>query len=160
MFQRVCGLALENAVIVTTCWDMVGDERAAQLQEQLVTGEEYFKSLCDVGATPFGHNNTPESARRIAVKLLTKIPMVLQMQEELKAGKTLEETEAGSQLSGDLSALIKKHEAEMKKLREEMEDAMEARDKAWQKELNGMIAGLMEDVKRYTAGKEQLKQPP
>jgi hypothetical protein len=160
MFQRVCGLALENAVIVTTHWDKVGDTRAAQLEQQLVTGEQYFKPLCDAGATAFGHNNTSESAERIMDSILTNIPMVLQMQEELEAGKTLEETSAGSELRADLNAAIKKHKAEIKKVREEMEEAMKAKDKVWQKELDDELARLREDVKRSTASKEQLKKPP
>jgi hypothetical protein len=82
------------------------------------------------------------------------------MQEELEAGKTLEETAAGSVLSAEMSALIKKHEEEMMKLREEMEEANKARDKAWQKELNDELAGLKKDVQRLIAGIGQLKQPP
>jgi hypothetical protein len=160
MFERVCGLALENAVIVTTRWDKVGDEAAVDLEQQLVTSEKYFKPLCDAGATTFGHNNTSASARRVMNKLLNNNPIVLQMQEELEMGMTLEETAAGAQLSADLSAIIKKHEEEMTKLRKEMEEANKARDKAWQKELNDMIVGLRDDVERSITSKEQLAQPP
>jgi hypothetical protein len=28
MFEKVCGLALKNVVIVTTRWDVVGNDRA------------------------------------------------------------------------------------------------------------------------------------
>jgi hypothetical protein len=160
MFHRVCGLALENAVIVTTRWDAVGKERAVVLERQLVTDEEYFKPLCDAGATSIGHNNTRASAQQIMGQLLNNIPIILQMQEELQTGKTLEETAAGAQLSADLSDKIKKHKLEMKKLREEMEDAMKAKDKAWQKELNDELAGLKEKMERSIASKEQLKKQP
>jgi hypothetical protein len=151
MFEKVCGLALKNAVIVTTRWDAVGDERAVELEQELVTGQRFFKPLCDAGASTFGHNNTRGSAQRVINKLLNNNPIVLQMQEELnEPGVTLEQTSAGSQLSEDLGALIKKHDAEMKQVREEMEEAMNAKDKAWQKERRDELAKLKEDETRAT----------
>jgi hypothetical protein len=93
-------------------------------------------------------------------KLLSNNPIVLQMQEELKAGMTLEQTAAGSQLSTDLDSLRKKHEAEMKNMRREMEDAMKAKDDAWQKELNDELAKLKEERARLIASMEQLKNRP
>jgi DNA repair exonuclease SbcCD ATPase subunit len=162
MFEKVCGLALKNVVIATTRWDMVGNERAVELQQELVTGERYLKPLCDAGANTFGHDNTRGSAQRVMNKLLNNNRIVLQMQEELVAGMTLEQTAAGSQLSADMDALIKKHEAEMKKVREELEDVRKAKDEVWQKflELSRELAKLKKDVARLTASKEQLKKPP
>jgi hypothetical protein len=160
MFEKVCGLALKNTVIMTTHWDVVGNERAVESQQVLVTGQQYFKPLCDAGASTFGHDNTHASAQQVMNKLLSNNPIVLQMQEELKAGMTLEQTAAGSQLSAHLDALRKKHEAEMKKLREEMEDAMRAKDDAWKKELNDELAKLREDRAKLMEDMEQLKNRP
>jgi flagellar biosynthesis chaperone FliJ len=162
MFEKVCGLALKNVVIVTTRWDREGNERAVRLQQELVKGERYFKPLCDAGASTFGHDNTRGSAQRVVDKLLSNNPIVLQMQEELETGMTLEQTAAGSQLSAELDAIIKKHEAEMKKMREEMEGVRKAKDEVWQKcqELNGELAKLKGDVAKLIASKEQLKRPP
>jgi hypothetical protein len=161
MFEKVCGLALKNAVIVTTRWDMVGDDRAAVLEQELVTGERYFAPLCRAGAVTFGHNNTPASALRIMSKLLNNTPIVLQIQEELsKPGATLEQTAAGSQLSMDLDAMIEKHEKEIKKLREEIADATKAKDKDLKFELYDQLTSQEEEVKRSQASKEQLKKPP
>ena len=161
MFQNVCGPALENAVIVTTRWDVVGNKRAAELQQELIEGERYFKPLCDAKATTHGHDNTHASAQQVMNKLLDNTPIVLQIQEELaKPGATLEQTAAGAQLSADLDALTKKQEAEMKKVREEMKDAAKANDETWKKELDDELARLKEDMERSTASKRQLKQPP
>jgi hypothetical protein len=62
MLKKFCGSALKNVVIVTTRWDMVGNEKAIELEQELVTGERYFKPLCDAGASTFGHDNTLISA--------------------------------------------------------------------------------------------------
>jgi hypothetical protein len=50
-------------------------------------------------------------------KLLRNNPIVLQMQEELRTGMTLEQTAANFQLGADMDALRKKHEEEIKKAR-------------------------------------------
>jgi hypothetical protein len=155
MFEKVCGLALKNAAIVTTRWDVVGNERAVQLEQELVTEPRYLKPLCDAGANTFGHNNTRGSALRVMNKLLNNNPIVLRMQEELRTpGVTLQQTAAGSQLSEDLGALlVRKHEAEMRKVREEMEEDMKARVKVFKLQqelgnLRGELAKLEEDERR------------
>jgi hypothetical protein len=160
MFKQVCGeAALKNAVLLITHCDKVGD-KAVKMEQQLVTSEKYFKPLCDFGATPFRHNDEPASAQQVMIKLLTNIPIPPQLQEDVRAGKTLEETAAGNLLGADLSDTIKKHGAKIKKLREELQEAIKAGDKSLQKELTDEIAELEETVKRLTASKEHLKQPP
>jgi len=160
VFEKVCGLALENAAIVTTRWDVVGYKKAVELQKELVTGERYFKPLCQAGATTFGHDNTRESAQRVMNMLLNNNPIVLQMQEELaKPGTTLEQTAAGSQLSAHLDAISRKHEADMKNLREEMEGALKEKDEALQ-DLMYEIETLKEDMKRLSASRVLLEEAP
>jgi hypothetical protein len=156
MFEKVCGLAIKNAVIVTTGWDVVGNERAVALERELVTGERFFKPLCDAGASTFGHDNTRRSAWRVMYKLLSNNPIVFQIQEELKTGMTLGQTAAGSHLSANLDVVIKKLGSEIKKVQEGMEDAAKAKDKALQKELNDELTGLKEDKLRWTKSKEHL----
>ena len=138
---------------------MVGDERAVDLEQELITGKNYFKPLCDAGATPLGHNGTGASARRVMNKILNNNPIVLQIQEELsKPGATLEQTAAGSEISTNLDRVIRMHEAEMRKLREELQDAIEARDSTFQQELRDELAALKEDLNNATERKEKLKQ--
>jgi hypothetical protein len=162
MLENICGpTALKNVVIVTTRWDVVGNERAVDLQQELVMGERYFKPLCDAGASTFGHDNTPISAWRVMYKILTNYnPVVFRIQEELATGITLEKTAAGSQLSADLDAMIKKHKAELKKVHEEMEEAAKVKDEGWQRELNGELAKLKGDMKRATKSKGYLNRRP
>jgi Skp family chaperone for outer membrane proteins len=73
---------------------------------------------------------------------------------------TLEQTAAGSQLGADLDAMIKKHEVEIKKLHEEMEEAAKAKDEDWQKELYGELRRLERDMKRATKSKGYLNRRP
>jgi hypothetical protein len=161
MFHRVCGVALENAALVTTRWDVIGDERAVDLEQELVKGGKYFKPLCDAGAVPYGHNNTRASALRIMNMVLNKTPIVLQIQEELtKEGLTIGETAAGGQLNMDQEAMEKKHEKAMENLRLEKEDAIKANDEEWQEKLDGEVEKRQKLVKKLQESKEQLKKPP
>jgi hypothetical protein len=160
LLENICGpAALKNVVIVTTRWDVVGEEKSVKLAEELVTGERYFKPLCDAGASTFGHDNTPISAWLVMYKLLINdSAIVFRIQEELAAGMTLEQTAAGSQLGADLDAIIKKHKAKIKKMHEEMEEAAKAKDEDWQKELNVELAKLKGDMKRATKSKGYLNR--
>jgi len=131
------------------------------LEQELETEEQYFKPLCDAGATTFGHDNTRGTARRVMYKLLNKNPIVLQMQEELSMpGATLQQTAAGAQLETDLNAIIKGQEAEIKALHEEMEDALKAKDEPRSKVLNDELALLKEERDNATKSKETLKKLP
>ncbi|KAI0292815.1 hypothetical protein BC826DRAFT_1105405 [Russula brevipes] len=163
MFEKVCGLALKNAVLVTTRWDVVGEAKAVNLEQELVggkTGEKYFAPLCRAGAVTFGHNDAAASALRVMYKLLNN-PIVLQIQDELaKPGATLGQTAAGSQLNTDHGAIIKRQEKMIRRLLEDKAEAIKANDKDWQKDLDDQLAKRKEQVERSEATQEQLKKPP
>ena len=68
------------------------------------------------------------------------------MLEELtKPGAMLEQTAMGSQLSMDLDGAIKNLKVEIKKVHEEMEDAMKVREKSLQKELSDEVTRLRKE---------------
>jgi hypothetical protein len=96
MFEKVCNLELKNTFIVTTFWDVVGNDKGAELEQQLVTNEQYFKSHCDAGATTFNHNNTPAIARRFTYQHLERIPINSQMQTQDDAREGGSSVAAGS----------------------------------------------------------------
>jgi len=122
-----------------------------------VNGKRYFKPLCEAGSTMFRHNNTRETALSVMDLLLKNNPIVLQIQEELsKPGATLEQTTAGSQLSADLSATIKKLEEKIKNMQKDMEDVIKAKDQAWQKRLDDELAKFA----RLNEEKDKLMEPP
>jgi hypothetical protein len=84
------------------------------------TPGKFFQPLIALGARFLRHDNTDASARRIMEALLENQPFPLKVQEEMREGKTLEETAAGAELAAEMKALIDKHRAEMKELKEEM----------------------------------------
>ncbi|OCH84692.1 hypothetical protein OBBRIDRAFT_741154, partial [Obba rivulosa] len=118
MFQKLCGSkTLQNVVIVTTMWDTVSEELGAQRERELMM--KTFKPLLDEGAQMKRFNNGLTSATEIISYILFHDPIVLQIQEELAAGKELSQTAAGEELNAEMKRLIEKHQRDMQALREE-----------------------------------------
>jgi len=60
--------------------------------------------------------------------------MVLDIQEEMANGKSLDETAAGQELEAELGRMHKQHEVEMRELREDMIEAQRKNDRRSQDE--------------------------
>ncbi|OCH84446.1 hypothetical protein OBBRIDRAFT_741614, partial [Obba rivulosa] len=118
MFQKLCGsTTLQNVVIVTTMWDTVSEELGAQRERELMV--KTFKPLLDDGAQMKRFNSGLTSATEIISYILFHDPIVLQIQEELAAGKELSQTAAGEELNAGMKRLIEKRQRDMQALREE-----------------------------------------
>ncbi|OCH88851.1 hypothetical protein OBBRIDRAFT_712219, partial [Obba rivulosa] len=134
LFQKLCGSqALRNAVVVTTMWDAVTEELGSQRELDLLMGT--FKPLLDAGAQMRRCDNSLTSATDIMSYILSHDNVVLQIQEELAAGKELSQTTAGEALDADTKLLITKHQRDVQALREKLALSMERRDKEAQQEL-------------------------
>ena len=124
MFQELCGFnAMSNVIIVTTMWQKLeNQEEGAKREQQLGSRSIFLEKALKGGAQLVRHGqDTRQSARAVISSLLAKDPVTLQIQKEMvDEKKTLTESAAGSQLNSELREQIKKHEAEMKKLQQEM----------------------------------------
>ncbi|KAF8153679.1 P-loop containing nucleoside triphosphate hydrolase protein, partial [Mycena galopus ATCC 62051] len=125
MFRKLCGDdALKNVAIVTTRWDDVQEKDRGAIErregELMKTPGRFFEPLIAAGGRFLRHDNTVGSARRIMETFLAKDPIALQIQLEMRDGKTLEETAAGSELAAEMKKLMDKHSSEMKDLKAEM----------------------------------------
>ncbi|KAF8136874.1 hypothetical protein K438DRAFT_1508351, partial [Mycena galopus ATCC 62051] len=125
MFRKLCGDdALKNVVVVTTRWDDVQEKDRGAMGERekelMETPGQFFEPLIAAGGRFLRHDNTAGSARRIMEVFLEKDPIALQIQLEMRDGKKLEETAAGSELVAEMKKLMDKHTSEMKDLKAEM----------------------------------------
>ena len=123
MFRQLCGeQTLTNVVIVTNRWEEIQLDVGEAREQELRTDERFFKPVIDKGAQMVRHNNTPEVARAILSHLIQNKPIPLRIQVELvDEKKRFEETDAGVELNKELHELMRKHQQEMKELREELE---------------------------------------
>ena len=133
---------LGSVVLATTFWKkpLSSDDEAREIQ--LNTDPRFgWSKMLDEGATSMRQDGDAESGAAIIRYLVDQRRQVsLQIQTELvDQGKSIAETEAGSEV---ISAMYKKHEEAMAKLREDFEEALKDRDKEWQKKIE------VEQVKR------------
>jgi hypothetical protein len=132
MFRKLCGEStLKNVVIVTNMWGRVENDVGEAREKELA--EVYFRIALEKGAQLARHHNTTHSAQEIIRRIMKNDPASLLIQRELvDERKDIKHTAAGEAVNEELNELIRRHEAEMIALREEMRIALEEKDE-WMK---------------------------
>ena len=122
MLRELCGEdTLKNVVIVTNRWEDVATDLGDARERELRTKEIFFKLALDKGARMVRHHNTYESASAIVKGLISNTPLPLLIQREMiNEGKQLLDTAAGEVVNHELLEVIRKHTAELDKIKEEM----------------------------------------
>ena len=151
MFRELCGeSSLKNVVLVTNMWGKVepgvGEARERELSDI------YLKPALDKNAQLARHYNTTQSAHDIIRRIMKNDPAPLRIQEELvDEGKNIEDTAAGEAINEEINRLIKRHEAEMSTLRDEMAQAIKDKDAETRKELQEESRKLQAQVDKMKA---------
>ena len=145
MFRKLCGEStLKNVVFVTNMWKLDSHD-INEAREKELSGN-FFKPALDKGAQIVRHYNTTESAHNIIRGIMKNRPAVLQIQRELvDEHKDVINTAAGESLNQELKELVRRHQAELREVQEEMRQALWAKDEEMRQEL--------EEVKRVLEGK-------
>ena len=148
MFRELCGdTTLKNVVLVTNMWGEVSQDVGEARERELTTN--FFKPVLDKGAQLARHRNTPESAHDIVRSIMKNQPMVLQIQRELvDEGKNIIDTAAGEAVNKELNEQMRRHQAELKAVQEEMLQALNDKDEETRKELEEETRKLKEEMDR------------
>lgn len=136
MFRKLVGPeAMNNVILVTTMWELVNEETGNQREAEL--RETFWGGMIKQGARMFRHTkDSPESAQRLIETLLPLPPVDLQIQREIvDEHKTLLQTEAGVSANEESIQLLKKHQEEIRKLKQAKEKALEERDQAYKRQV-------------------------
>ena len=159
MFRKLCGdKALQNVVIVTNMWGEVDPQLGDEREAELASKEMFFKLVLDKGARMARHENTIPSAEAIIRLLLDNHPLPLLIQQELvDEHKDISETGAGEELNREISAQIKRHQAEMRSLKEEMEEAMRNKDEETRRELEIETQRMQKEIERFQYDSQRLE---
>ena len=155
MFRELCGdAAFRNTVLVTNMWKE--DSQAINEVREKELSSKFFKPVLDQGALVVRHRNTAESAQNIVRMLIVKPPVVLQIQRELvDEHKDLINTAAGKAIRRELDEQIKQHQAEFKRVWDDMAQALKEQDDVTRKELTeetGRLQERMEKIKKDSEG--------
>ena len=158
MFRKLCGdSTLQNVVIVTNMWGEVDPVVGKAREAELMREDIFFKPVLDKGAQIARHENTPTSAQDVIRLVLDNHPLPLRIQEELvNEHKDISETSAGEELNRELNAQIRKHQEEMRTLKEEMEQAMRDKDEETRRELEIETQKMQREIARFENDTKRL----
>ena len=150
MFRKLCGEStLKNVILVTNMWGKVEQSVGEARERELA--DVYFKPALDKDAQLARHHNTTQSSHDIIRRIMKNDPAALRIQQELvDEGKDIRSTAAGEAVNEELNKVIRRHEAEMNSLREEMRQALKEKDEETRKELE-------EETRRIKAQMDKMK---
>lgn len=156
MFRQLCGDdSLKNVVLVTNMWGKVIREVGEAREKELTT--TFFKHVLEQGAQLARHHNTIESAHDIIRLIMKNSPTPLQIQRELvDEGRDVINTSAGETINKELNEQMKKHQAEMKAVQEEMLQALNDKDEETRKELEGETRKLQAQMDKMKADSDNM----
>ena len=132
MLLQLCGgPTLKNVVIVTDMWR--GDTRGISEFNERELQDRFFKPAIKEGAQTARHDNTPESAHSIIRTIIQSAkrhrPVPLQIQNELMIKrKDIVKTTIGKVIIRELNDQLKRYQAELTEVQEEMQRALRDRD--------------------------------
>jgi hypothetical protein len=159
MFKKLCGAkGLSCVVLATTMWSQVNPEEGERRENELVSKQEFWGEMIKQGSTVMRQDRAEVSAIQIIQYILSKRRrMVLDIQEEMASGKTLDETSAGRELEAELERMRKQHEQEMRELREDMLEAQRQNDKRSQEEIAAIRADLQKKMDQDREDRERMR---
>ena len=159
MFRKLCGDdILQNVVIVTNMWGEVEPQIGGEREAELMREDIFFKPVLDKGAQMARHDNTTSSTTNIIRLMLGNNPLPLRIQEELiDEHKDISETSAGEELNREINAQIRRHKEEIRLLREEMERAINDKDKEARKELEIETKRMQKEITRFQNDARRLE---
>lgn len=122
IMKKLCGEgSLVNVVLATTMWEKVSEEEGARREGELK--QKFWKEMIGYGSTVRRvMTGRADDARALVKSMLNNRPTPTRIQEELRDGKILFQTEAGIEIRDELEGLEQKlkeeHRLEMKELKE------------------------------------------
>ncbi|KAF2107743.1 P-loop containing nucleoside triphosphate hydrolase protein [Lophiotrema nucula] len=144
MFKAMCGTGpLSCVVLATTMWNNVEGHTGRKRQDGIA--KQYWNDMVQAGSVVMKHDDTKASALRIIDHILSQKKLVpLQIQQQLKEGKTVEETNAGQELKTKVGEELAKAEKKLKRAKTDLERALADQD-------NSAANEILEQQKRFEA---------
>ncbi|KFZ09175.1 hypothetical protein V502_08879 [Pseudogymnoascus sp. VKM F-4520 (FW-2644)] len=120
LYRYSNGRSLKNVVLATTMWEKVDKNKG--LERELELQNNFWKDMIGDGSTVASiMSETGGEARELVISLLKNKPLSTKLQEELQGGKTLDQTEAGTEIREDIVKLVqqlkKEKEADIAELK-------------------------------------------
>ena len=161
MFRKVLGMkGMKNVRLVTTKWSQVDYNVGLDREDELCQKEEFWQPLLAAGASAVRFGDSMESAIEIIKPLIHGPAFEPQLVEEVvRDGKPLRQTQAGQVVNDDVAEARKMHKAEMEQLAKDMKEAADQRDFAFAAELEAERKDHADKLKKLEEDAKVLTQP-
>ncbi|KAJ5961653.1 hypothetical protein N7501_006594 [Penicillium viridicatum] len=163
MFKKLCGPdALKNVILATTMWEKVSQEDGERREQELERTSDFWGEMIMRGAQVKRHQNNTNSAWGLvdifASKNSTKRKAVLTIQQEMVVQhKPLDKTDAGMELESSLAQEREKWSRELERTRDDMREALAAKDKESLEQLRKTEAKMNKKIDEIERAREKLK---
>ncbi|KIW14312.1 hypothetical protein PV08_07094 [Exophiala spinifera] len=165
LFKELCGQdELRSVILATTHWthgegNSVSEEVGRGRVKELETTKEFWGGMIERGSRVEKHDGSEASALRIVSNLVSRHDSVtLKIQRQMVDEKrSLFETAAGQELQREIIEERRKAEETLKKLKLDMEYALNEKDKEWQETIKQDRAALEARIDQRTKEMEALK---
>ena len=131
MFKRLCGEdCFPSVVLATSRWDEVKPDIGEAREQQLKSTPGMWLEMVEAGSHYMRHDRREQSAMEILDHMVkSRRVFTAALQEEMvEKGVSLQNTQAGQQLSADLLAAEERHREELVDLQKKYEDARKRQD--------------------------------
>ena len=144
-FQKLTGdNAMSKVVLATTFWGQTDMVTGRDNERTLSNTPNFWGSMIGRGSKVFRQDNERTSARAIIKYLIDKRsssgpaePLDIQRQM-VDQGRTLDQTAAGQEMQAELAAQKREYERKIENLKQDLEQAIRAKDREWQEDIRNM----------------------
>lgn len=136
IFEKICGEgAFRNVVLMTTMWDLLPEEGTGYRMDQELR-DDFWSMMAANGSYITRFDGSKDTAVGMVVSLLSKPPIVLDIQRQLEDNKiALHETTAGRFMLPELDRRLHRTDEALEVLEKRIAQAERARDRAEADEL-------------------------
>lgn len=160
LFQALVGKdKMANVVLVTTRWDLVQNEPKDLLDnrlKELTETDGFWGGMMAAGARHEALRDVAEDGKRILSSLLQLKPFEVKLQEQLRNGMNLDETEAGIEVSRAFEEMKKAHEEKIAGMQRDFEMACRQGNNVAMEGLMKIIQKQQDDMKAHEQHMREL----
>ena len=159
-FRKLCGKqSMSSIVLATTMWSNTSSQDGDIRETDLKETAEFWGDMIREGSVTYRHTGDHHSAMNI-ISLLTNrhTTTVLGLQSEMvDENKSLDNTEAGREVEGELIKERERFERRLERTKEEMEEAIARNDKRHIEEIAKEQENFQSKIDGIQQGREELK---
>ncbi|KAJ3484500.1 hypothetical protein NLI96_g5612 [Meripilus lineatus] len=158
VFREICGEeALKNVTVATTMWNEVDMDVGISRELELMSEEDFFRSVLEHGTKMRRHDGSKQSAWDIIEEVLQNCPRTLLIQDELVIQKKdITETSAAREVGRQQAERKRREEKELLDLEEQLLQAKAISDTQTIEELEQLKADLEASVVQMEASRADL----